>query len=426
LSPQPGSTFDAVVVGAGTSGSACALGLARHGLKVALVERRPLFRAGARWINLVPRWLIERAGWWPLEKDELGAPPAVFHIAGPAGRPRVSLTGVDLYPLRVGVFLARLHRLCRQAGVEIFERSAAGRLEFSAGRPCALRISNPSRLLRAGLFVEASGIRRALAAQLPALGKPGWEDQQLCCASQWRYRVRDKKGALAFCRYNDIRPGETLARNGISGAFSTLSVHVDPELEVVDALTGCLGRSGSEKLVGEFAAANRWLGKRLFGGGGLIPLMPRRALFSPGLAVLGDAAGQVFAAHASGTGAGLVAASFLVEACAGASDPGAAEVLDGYARRWRDFSGVGFSMAAAFSRALAGGSGELVEETLELLSACPGILRGGLEQRLRPPDIYGLGGLIMKLTRRPRFLLRLIGPAAEAALFLARLRLEPQ
>jgi flavin-dependent dehydrogenase len=60
MSPERRS-FDAVVVGAGTAGSAFALFLALAGLRVALVESRPLGEAGAHWVNGVPRAKV--VGW---------------------------------------------------------------------------------------------------------------------------------------------------------------------------------------------------------------------------------------------------------------------------------------------------------------------------------------------------------------------------
>ena len=53
---------DVVVVGAGTAGAAAAAFCAERGLKTICVERAPLDRAGAAWVNGVPAWAFSRAG----------------------------------------------------------------------------------------------------------------------------------------------------------------------------------------------------------------------------------------------------------------------------------------------------------------------------------------------------------------------------
>ena len=61
-----------------------------------------------------------------------------------------------------------------------------------------------------------------------------------------------------------------------------------------------------------------WLGESISGGSGVIPLRRPYARFTaPGLALVGDAACQVFPAHGSGIGMGLIAGRMLADAVAG-------------------------------------------------------------------------------------------------------------
>lgn len=51
--PRESDTFDIIVCGAGTAGAGAAYQLARVGKRVALLDRLPFAKAGARWINAV-------------------------------------------------------------------------------------------------------------------------------------------------------------------------------------------------------------------------------------------------------------------------------------------------------------------------------------------------------------------------------------
>ena len=56
------ASVDVAIVGAGTAGAAAALLCARRGLRVLAIDRAPLERAGAHWINAVPTRLFDEAG----------------------------------------------------------------------------------------------------------------------------------------------------------------------------------------------------------------------------------------------------------------------------------------------------------------------------------------------------------------------------
>ncbi len=192
MARRPGlKKYDVVVVGAGSAGTASAIGFARAGLKVALLERSELGRAGARWINGVPSWLLRRAGWWPLDEQETLGRPGAFHIAGPRGSPRVTVDKPDLFAVRVGSLVDRLHRLAREAGVHLVEKARWHKLRLDGGRPVRLELSATRQALEAALFVDASGLGAALARQVPALEYGRLPEEDLCHAAQGLYRVAD-------------------------------------------------------------------------------------------------------------------------------------------------------------------------------------------------------------------------------------------
>jgi flavin-dependent dehydrogenase len=159
-----------------------------------------------------------------------------------------------------------------------------------------------------------------LRGQVPSLASacPPVRPGDTCTAAREICEVRDRAGAQAFLEKNGLRPGEMLARAGVDGGFSTLNVLIDENMQTVDLLAGSIAdgnHASGSSLLTDLKQRERWVGDRLFGGSGLVPLRrPYGRLAAPGIALVGDAGCQVFPAHGSGTGLGLVAAKLLVEA----------------------------------------------------------------------------------------------------------------
>ena len=120
--PPTRKDFDAVVVGAGTAGAAAALNLSRIGLQVALLERRPLEEAGARWVNFVPHWMFDRAQISAPAVPENRGMARAFVLTGKYLRSRLTIEPSPVMGVDVRLLVQRLHKLARQKGVQIFDR----------------------------------------------------------------------------------------------------------------------------------------------------------------------------------------------------------------------------------------------------------------------------------------------------------------
>jgi flavin-dependent dehydrogenase len=222
---------------------------------------------------------------------------------------------------------ARLLDEARALGVQLFERAGAPRAKLDSGRMIAIELTaaevggEPTELrFDAPLFVDATGRTGALRRQHPALEKwcPEVRPDQLCSAAQHNFSVADPDGARRFLEQHGARPGEVIDWLGFAGGFSVLVVHVHEHLDEVSVLTGTFGEAtwGSGTSILELLRARQpWIGEPRFGGSGLIPLRRTYDRFTaPGLALVGDAASQVFPAHGSGIGIGLIAGRMLAEA----------------------------------------------------------------------------------------------------------------
>lgn len=125
-------------------------------------------------------------------------------------------------------------------------------------------------------------------------------------------------------------PGETVSIVGLSGGFSTRGVTVSDDLDEVHVLVAAWPTAGSHVVLDELRADEPWIGEAVAGGSGVPLQQPYARFTAAGLALVGDAACQVFSAHGSGIGMGLIAGRMLADAVSGAADPGAEQVLWDY------------------------------------------------------------------------------------------------
>ncbi|UDY34140.1 FAD-dependent oxidoreductase [Dermatobacter hominis] len=389
----------AVVVGAGTAGLNAALQLARRGLSVTVVESRPLGEGGARWDNGVLAWQYARAGLAPPTADEVHTGTGRTFLLGPADAGPVVVESptehADMRRLN-----DRLVALCRAERVDFLDRARDVSVELVDGRVRALALSAappdaaeaaPVRL-EADLFVDAGGRRGVLRSQVPELAAwcPPVGRDVLCTASQFMLDVADADGARAFLDGHGATPGDGVTWVGLDGGFSALAVGVAADLGEVSVLTGAIasGEWGSGRtILDRFRGANPWIGEPRYGGDGLIPLRrPYARLGASGVALVGDAACQVFPAHGSGIGTGLMAGAVLAEQVGGAADPGADGALWAYQTAYHREHGGTLAAYDTFRRCNSAVGTDGVRRMFEsgLFTADMG--GSGLEQRWDEPS----------------------------------------
>jgi len=170
--------------------------------------------------------------------------------------------------------------------------------------------------------------------------------------------------------------------------------------ERVSLLAGTIpaeGHAAGGEVLGEFVAGQSWIGERISGGAGLIPLRrPYDVLGDGAVALVGDAACQVFSAHGSGVGFGLVAARLLADALAEGRG-----VL-GYAAAWQRRYG---GLAAAYDvlrRWTQASAPAVVGRLMDAGVLTEPTLRRGVEQRPPSASPGELARAIPALVREPR------------------------
>jgi len=430
--------LDCVVVGAGTAGSAAAYHLARAGFRVALLEGRALTEAGACWVNGVPPWIFDRAGIAKPRHPERRGNGFPIILQGKNGEGRVKLAESPVWNVDTRLLVARLQDLARKSGAMLFERVRIQHLDLESDRPVSLNVEAPTPegtqtkiCFRARLFVDATGLSGAVRHLVPEISRhtPPVPRSHLCLAAQEVSAVKDQAGARAFLEKNSLRPGESLSFTGLSGGFSALMVTLSKNLEEVELLAGAIAEGPHLKgpeLLKKTKMENPWIGETLFGGAGQIPLRrPYDRLAAPGIALVGDAACQVFPAHGSGTGIGMVAARILADSVKGRPDPGSLEATWAYQSAFqREYGGL-LASYDVFRRL----SQSLSEDEVETLIAS-GLLtengcRAGLIEempRLSPSDLLAtLRGVVVA----PRLAFRLLPALARMPLVASRYRRYP-
>lgn len=384
---------DVAIVGAGTAGAAAAALCARAGLSVVCLDRRPLSGAGARWINGVPAWSFDAAGIPQPVGEELYGAGHAFHLVSGWGPERVVMTDHDLLEVDMRHLVARLQQMAIDAGAQFQGEVRIGafdgrELETSAGS------------VRARWFVDASGLGGARLLDQPTVAR-----RDLCAAAQEVRSVADPAVARAFFEEQGVHPGDTLCFTGVAGGYSIVNLRLDGDR--IGLLTGSIpadGHPSGQQLLDDFVAEHSFIGPRLFGGARAVPLRrPLDRLASGNVALLGDAACQVFSAHGSGIGAGMVAARMLADALAGGGDPYA------YAAAWqRRYGGLfaAYDVFRRFSQTLGPADLQALMTSGLLDEAAA---RAGLVQRLPTLELGALGGRLRGLVRERRLARRLAG-----------------
>ncbi len=226
--------------------------------------------------------------------------------------------------------------------------------------------------IEARWIVDASGFSGARL-----IGQPRIQPRDICAAAQEVRRVVDIKAARSFFESHGAAPGDTVCFTSIAGGYSIVNVTLKGE--TIGILTGSIPADGyptGKALIDQFVEKHAWIGDTIFGGARKLPLGRPIKKFSDGNVIaIGDAAVQMFSAHGSGIGAGLIAANLLAETLAAGGDAAR------YERLWRKRYGLLFGAYDLVRRFSQNRTPEQLAALMRLGVVSPNSIKAGLEQR---------------------------------------------
>jgi menaquinone-9 beta-reductase len=402
--------FDVAIIGAGTAGAGAAWQCAKRGLRVLCVDARPLAESGARWVNGVAGWLLDAAEIPRPVGDELRGDDGPFHLIAGRGPERVVMRERGVLEIDMRLLVARLQAMAEDAGAEL-----RGGVRVLGLRDDRLDTSDGP--LHADVIVDASGLAGARLVPTPTIAR-----EHLCAAAQAVHAVIDPAAARVFFERHAVPVGETLCFTGIAGCYSILAIRL--EGDEVSILTGTIpadGHPSGRALLDRFVAEQPWIGAELFGGARAIPIRrPFDRLAHGRVALLGDAACQVFSAHGSGIGIGLLAGRMLAESLVHGRG------LADYQRRFlREQGGVmaAYDIFRRHSQRLSASDLATLMQA-GLLDAASAT--AGASQRLPELDLQIAKTKLAALGRAPRHALALASVGARMAAVVALYRAYPE
>lgn len=336
---MPRSAPDVLVVGAGTAGATLAWKLASVGVSVLLVDRAPAEKLGRPWRNGVEARLFADLDLGPLAPEIVAERTGRFILASPSDQ-RVVVESPPIFEVNMRPFNQMLVEQVRARGGEVRLATALTQLEVDEGRVVGAYLSDDPSLRRFRCVVHAAGRRPLPGAEALGPMAPGGDllSADLCVSAQEVRHIDDLSAATRHLKICRLESGDTLSRSGGAGAYAVANFSLDLETGTASFLTGAMHSQGprtARRLMDEMLAEMPFVGERLWSGGGLIPVRrPFDRLVAPGLALLGDAASQVYPAHGSGVATGMRAANLLAQTLSGAlrsPDPVDLEALWPYA-----------------------------------------------------------------------------------------------
>lgn len=398
--------LDTIVVGGGTAGAAAAAALAEIGREVTLVESGPLDKAGARWVNGLPKGELDA---WDLPLPEPERPEP-FHLIAGWGPERLTVQEPAIVDHDMRWLVRALQDKARAAGAELRAEQRVERIE--PGRDEVRLTLRGGQELRARFVVDAGG-----------MGGPGpripCPPERICVAAQQVRGLDSLSQAQDWLEQHQAKPGETLSFAGVAGGYSIVNARIDLEPEpVISLLTGsipALGHPSGVALLKDFVERHAWIGEEHFGGARPIPLTAPEPVVGQGrIARIGDAARQVFATHGSGIAQGLRAARLLARTLA---DGGGAWE---YNVRFQREAGAVLASSAAVAAWTATLTTEQVREMVVSGLLHPALVAEGLAQEPPSLDPRRLPSLLASAAQKPLIAARM-APTLFAAAKLQRM-----
>ncbi|HEY5133720.1 MAG TPA: NAD(P)/FAD-dependent oxidoreductase [Candidatus Krumholzibacteriaceae bacterium] len=390
--------YDVAVIGAGPAGSRTAAQLARAGLRVLLLEKRPRIGYPVRCAEAVgPRKVVER--YVALKPPLLSSAINGVVVVSPDGR-RLSRTmpGVG-FTVDRELFDLRLAEAAAAAGAELrTSHQATALLREEGGRICGLRAkdlsSGAAYDVRAAVVVGADGVE-SLSPRWAGLKGSYRPEEIFSCAEELIDGIDVQDLAIEF------HLGLRFAPGGYAWVFPKGPARANVGVGLNPLRAG--GKTAVEYLNG-FIAHRCPTGTRTrLVVGGCVVARGLRALAVDGFVAVGEAANQNNPFSGGGIINALEGADMAATAIIAALDSGSAsaKALGAYTREWRRTVGKSNEAFYHAARIFYGLSDDEMSRMTRELASVPGIFD---EKGVKP--LRMVGALV---AAHPRLLVQFAG-----------------
>jgi digeranylgeranylglycerophospholipid reductase len=303
--------YDVVVVGAGTGGTSAAKGIAKAGLRVALIDSKERAKIGEKVCgDGISKEAFDKLKLKPPQGEELERKINGFDLYSPDGESHLRIQGEGFTINRLN-FGQRMVDEALDAGATLFDRTLVQAPIIKEDAICGVKAKNMKTSeiteFQGNITIDASGYYTVLRKAIPFAEKFGIEpevdpgDVEIC------YReiraVKEELEAPDSCK---IYLDQSLAPGGYIWIFPESGNRVNVGLGVQMVK----GYPNPKRLLYDHVLKKRIPSdsKLLTGGGGVVPT--RRQLWScvaNGFALVGDSACQVNPLHGGGIHSSMIA-----------------------------------------------------------------------------------------------------------------------
>ncbi|MEM3692498.1 MAG: geranylgeranyl reductase family protein [Candidatus Bathyarchaeia archaeon] len=413
--------YDLIIAGAGTAGCLAAKTGASFGLKVCLLDAKPLSRIGDKVCgDAIGKHHFDKLGLAYPKNEELTGELKGCKVLSPDSQTSFTIEGLGAKAFMVNryAFGQRLLKEAMDAGALVLERTIALEPIFQDGFIRGVRVLGPNgkREMHGRIIVDATGFQGALRKRLPPkLGiqvKVAQEDLQVA------YReIRVLETPLENQDYGLIFLGSKIAPGGYAWLFPK-------GREIVNVGVGVQAREGypnPKRQLSLFLEEHKFLkaSKVLDAGGGIVPTRrPLLCLVAGGFMIVGDAACQVNPIHGGGIGPSMTGGKMAAEAAVEALEKGEAsrENLWSYCLRYLRGYGAKQAVLDVFRHFLQeakdeelnyGMSHHIIEEEDVLKASLYGEVRLNITEKARRFfKAKGCLGFLLRLRRTTRLMKR--------------------
>lgn len=311
--------FDCIIVGAGCAGCTLSKKLAEAGFSVCLIEKVPTSEAGYLWEVIIEKQVFGKIGMKLPDKIywEEGPDKSRYYATNIHNHIEIDLSHDEGMYIKHRKINSLLLAMALKAGVKLKDNHIAKELLIEKNHVAGVKGERKSLMgwrtfsIRAKVTIDASGISAVLRRQTPVFFEIKHSLRQQDYALAWQeVREVDSENIERLEKSMNLLPGISYIKMGKYHGYEVFHLRKNNTVNLIFGTSYNGDKTGAKKACEKFVVENPFFGKRVYGGGQLIPI--RRAIDSmvgDGFICIGDSACQGIPTMGSGVASSMQAAN---------------------------------------------------------------------------------------------------------------------